>query len=98
MPRKKKSKKRRWPYSSSKLRSGQIMWAKSSTYLVCCDCGLRHHVVIDRETISKGQKMLMPNDRWLALRFYRDDRITAQERRQDKIKVLVKGKPLKEWC
>lgn len=96
MPKKKKSKRRNWPYSTGKLHSGQILWAKSNAYIVCCDCGLRHHVVIDRETISKGQEMLMPNDKWLALRFYRDDRITAMERRQDKIKVLVRGKSLEE--
>lgn len=73
-----------------------INWAKSHFYHVCCDCGLRHHVVVDKETSRRGNNYtLTENDQWMAMRWFRDDTSTDKRRKQGGIKVRVRGKKIK---
>lgn len=54
-----------------KVLNGQVVtWrVPSAQYLVCCDCGLYHYVVIKNAKRSQ-----------VTLRFYRDDALTHKKR------------------
>ena len=74
----------------------EIHWAKAHFYHVCCDCGLRHHVVVDKEISRRGNNYtLAENDQWLAMRYYRDNTSTDTKRKQRGIEVRVRGKKIK---
>ena len=45
----------------------------------CCDCGLKHQVIVDKFTTK--------NVRGVKVRFYRDDYGTMQERKRKNIKI-----------
>jgi len=82
-------KKKKVSVIPSELSSGEILWAKNDFFLTCCDCGLRHHVTVDKEVKRKERiTSLKPNDKWLALRFYRDDRLTKLHRQEEKIRIV----------
>lgn len=78
-----------------KKKRTDIHWSKSHFYHICCDCGLRHHVIVDREVSRQGKNYtLVENDHWLAMRWFRDDTSTDRRRKQGRIEVRVRGKKI----
>lgn len=66
------------------VQDGEAVWVTHHFYDFCCDCGLRHHVTIDKEIRKSGKKssITVPNDVPLCLRFYRDNYTTERERKR----------------
>lgn len=81
---------------AKKKKSLDLHWVKNHFYLICCDCGLRHHVIVDKEVSrdKNGTPNLAENDQWLALRYYRDDISTQRRRKQKGIEIRIRGKKL----
>lgn len=74
---------------TKKLKSGEILWAKTCFQIDCCDCGLAHFFTVDKEVSKKRNKStLLPNDTWLALRGYRDQDKTDLNRKRRRIKIV----------
>ena len=88
---KKKKKKSKFKYNVNYMQDGEPFWIKDHHFITCCDCGLTHHVIVDKE-IKKGKKksMVAPNDVWLSVRVYRDDYTTERERKN--LGVVLKKK------
>ncbi|MBV6341077.1 hypothetical protein [Candidatus Magnetobacterium casense] len=91
---KKKSKKNLYYDPKHSLGPGEPFWVKEDFYLGCCDCGLRHHVVVKRKVRGKGRLdkcEVTQNKEWICLEFYRDDKTTNFVRKERGIKVLKKS-------
>ena len=67
--------------------------AESYFYLWCCDCSLRHLVVI--EAVGKGADKFKSEDGKIAIAMSRDNKATEIARKRDKI-VLYKRKDGKQ--
>ena len=67
--------------------------AKSYFYLWCCDCSLRHLVVI--EAVGKGADKFKSEDGKIAIAMSRDNKATEIARKRDKI-VLYQRKDKKK--
>ena len=63
--------------------------AESYFYLWCCDCSLRHLVVV--EAVGKGADKFKSEDGKIAIAMSRDDTATEIARKKDKI-VLYQRK------
>lgn len=86
MPKKKKSK---FKHNVSYVQDGESIWVKDHYYISCCDCGLTHHVIVDKEIKrDKNKSVTIPNDNWLSLKAYRDNYTTERER--EKLGVTLK--------
>ena len=72
-----KKKRKGYPFEKAN-ENGDIMWVASHFSFTCCDCGLRHTFTIDKEI---SPNTLKTNKQWLALRAYRDDNITNNNRK-----------------
>jgi len=78
----KKKKKSKFKHNVNYGEDGEPTWAKEHKFMTCCDCGLTHHVIIDKEVKrNKGKSVVEPNDTWLCLKAYRDEYITERERK-----------------
>ena len=67
--------------------------AESYFYLWCCDCSLRHLVVI--EAVGKGADKFKSEDGKIAIAMARDSKATEIARKRDKI-VLYQRKDRKK--
>ena len=67
--------------------------AESYFYLWCCDCSLRHLVVI--EAVGKGADKFKSEDCKIAIAMSRDNKATEIARKRDKI-VLYQRKDKKK--
>jgi|TARA_B100000700_G_C14248485_1_gene491478 hypothetical protein len=67
--------------------------AESYFYLWCCDCSLRHLVVI--EAVGKGADKFKSEDGKIAIAMSRDNKATEIARKRDKI-VLYQRKDKKK--
>tara|TARA_R110002020_G_scaffold284795_3_gene500296 strand:- start:290 stop:544 length:255 start_codon:yes stop_codon:yes gene_type:complete len=67
--------------------------AESYFYLWCCDCSLRHLVVI--EAVGKGADKFKSEDGKIAIAMSRDNKATEIARKKDKI-VLYQRKDKKK--
>ena len=67
--------------------------AESYFYLWCCDCSLRHLVVI--EAVGKGADKFKSEDGKIAIAMSRDNKATEIARKRDKI-VLYQRKDRKK--
>ena len=70
-----------------------LLDAESYFYLWCCDCSLRHLVVV--EAVGKGADMFKSEDGKIAIAMSRDDTSTEIARKKDKI-VLYQRKDRKK--
>ena len=67
--------------------------AESFFYLNCCDCNLRHLVVI--ETVGKGSDVFKSDGGMIAIAMSRDDMATELSRKNDNI-IVYKRKQRKK--
>ena len=70
-----------------------LLDAESYFYLWCCDCSLRHLVVI--EAVGKGADKFKSEDGKIAIAMSRDNKATEIARKRDKI-VLYQRKDKKK--
>lgn len=89
---KSKKKKSKYKHNVHYAKDGESIWITQHFWDSCCDCGLRHHVTIDREIKKSGEKgsITIPNDVPLCFRFYRDDYTTERER--EKLGITLKNR------
>mgnify|MGYP003147710435 FL=1 len=69
------------------------MDAESFFYLHCCDCNLRHLVVL--ETVGRGSDVFKSDGGMIAIAMSRDDMATELSRKNDNI-IVYKRKQRKK--